>query len=96
MSKVTPPGPAGAERLTVKVKVVVPALASFWETSVTVRLGRATRGLWRDDEVVDATYSSLPAPCGPDRDLEADASVRSAAQPVIEKIGVTRLAASCR
>jgi hypothetical protein len=42
MSKATPPGPAGAERLTEKVNVVVPALVSAWETSVTVRLGRAT------------------------------------------------------
>src|SRR3954449_9360343 len=38
MSKVTPPGPAGAERLTVKVKLVVPALPSFRETSLIVRL----------------------------------------------------------
>ena len=35
MSNVTPPAPAGAERLTVKVKVVVPALPSFCETSLT-------------------------------------------------------------
>src|SRR5690242_14079088 len=40
MSNVTPPGPAGAERLTVKTKLVVPALPSFRETSFTVRLGR--------------------------------------------------------
>src|SRR4051812_38357113 len=40
MSKVTPPAPAGAERLTVKVKLVVPAFPSFKETSLIVRLGR--------------------------------------------------------
>ena len=39
MSKVTPPAGAGAERLTVNVKVVVPALPSFSETSLIVRLG---------------------------------------------------------
>src|SRR5215471_10163281 len=39
ISKVTPLAPAGAERLTVKVKVVVPELPSFMETSLTVRLG---------------------------------------------------------
>src|SRR5688500_10866375 len=38
MSKVTPPGPAGAERLTWNVKVVAP-LVSTCETSVTVRFG---------------------------------------------------------
>ena len=38
MSKVTPPAPAGEERLTVKVKVVVPALPSFCETSLSERL----------------------------------------------------------
>ena len=42
MSNVTPPGPAGAERLTVKVKEVVPAFPSFRETSLTVRLGGTT------------------------------------------------------
>ncbi len=42
MSKVTPPAGAGAERLTVKVKVVVPALPSFSETSLIVRLGAAS------------------------------------------------------
>src|SRR5436305_1225782 len=42
MSNVTPPGPAGVERLTVKVKLVVPALPSFRETSLIVRLGGTT------------------------------------------------------
>src|SRR3978361_1530593 len=42
MSKVTPPGPAGAERLTVKVKLVVPAFPSLSETSLTVRLTGGT------------------------------------------------------
>src|SRR5689334_17912490 len=42
MSKVTPPAPVGAERLTVKVKLVVPAFPSFKETSLIVRLGRTT------------------------------------------------------
>ena len=36
--RVMPPGPAGAERLTVKVKLVVPALPSLSETSLIVRL----------------------------------------------------------
>ncbi len=39
MSNVTPPAPAGAERLTVKVKVVVPAFPSLRETSLTVSDG---------------------------------------------------------
>src|SRR5215218_4206133 len=42
MSKVTPPGPAGAERLTVKVKLVVPAFPSLRETSLIVRLTAGT------------------------------------------------------
>ena len=44
MSKVTPPAGAGADRLTVKVKVVVPALPSLSETSLIVRFG--TAGFW--------------------------------------------------
>src|SRR4051794_1275273 len=39
MSNVTPPGPAAAERLTVKVNEVVPALPSFCETSLMERAG---------------------------------------------------------
>ena len=34
MSNFTPPVDAGAERLTVKVKIVVPAFVSFCETSL--------------------------------------------------------------
>ena len=37
MSKVTPPGPAGAERLTVKSNDVVPALPSLAVTSLIER-----------------------------------------------------------
>ena len=40
MLKVTPPGPAGALRLTVKVKLVVPALPSLTVTSLIVRKPR--------------------------------------------------------
>src|SRR5262245_39592032 len=39
MSNVTPPAPAGAERLIVKSNVVVPELASLAEMSLIVRLG---------------------------------------------------------
>ena len=42
MSKVTPPGPAGALRLTVKVNVVMPAFPSFSAMSLMDRLGNAT------------------------------------------------------
>src|SRR4051794_24922484 len=42
MSNVTPPGPAGDDRLTVKVKLVVPALPSLSETSLIVRLTGGT------------------------------------------------------
>jgi hypothetical protein len=38
MSKVTPPTPAGSDRLTTKVKVIVPLLPSLSETSLMVRL----------------------------------------------------------
>src|SRR4051812_41027611 len=38
MLKVTPPGPAGALKETVKVKEVVPALPSLRETSLMVRV----------------------------------------------------------
>src|SRR5262245_8478503 len=39
MSNVTPPAPAGLERLTLNVNVVVPALPSACETSLIERLG---------------------------------------------------------
>src|SRR4051794_25771929 len=42
MSEVTPPGPAGGEGVTGKVKLVVPALPSFRETSLMLRLGGTT------------------------------------------------------
>ena len=45
MSKVTPPAPAGAERLTVKSNDVVPALPSLSETSLTERLIPVGQGL---------------------------------------------------
>src|SRR6266545_4057671 len=41
MSKVTPLVGAAVERLTVKVKIVVPLWPSFCETSLIVRLGSA-------------------------------------------------------
>ena len=40
--RLRPPVGAGAERLTVNVKVVVPALPSFNETSLIVRFGAAS------------------------------------------------------
>ena len=39
MSKVTPPGPAGAVRVTAKVKVVVPAVPSARVTSLMLSVG---------------------------------------------------------
>src|SRR5215212_5860211 len=42
MSNVTPPGPAGDERVTTKLKDVVPAFPSLAETSVMARLGCTT------------------------------------------------------
>src|SRR5438045_3732628 len=42
MSKVTPPAGAGAERLTVKVKLVVPASPSLSETSLLDRFTGGT------------------------------------------------------
>jgi len=42
MSNVTPPGPAVADRLTVKVAVVVPALPSTMSTSSMVSVGRSS------------------------------------------------------
>src|SRR5436305_1981111 len=49
MSKVTPPAGAGAERLAVKVKVVVPALPSLSVTSLIVRLGRGLQEFSADE-----------------------------------------------
>ena len=40
MSKVTPPAPAGADRLTVKVNAVVPALPSLTDTSLMLSVGK--------------------------------------------------------
>ena len=42
MLKLTPPGPAGVLRLTVKVKLVVPALPSSAATSLIVRFGSSS------------------------------------------------------
>ena len=42
ISKLTPPGPAGALRLTVNVALLVPALPSLSETSLIVKLGRSS------------------------------------------------------
>ena len=41
ISKVTPPAPAGTDRLTVKVNAVVPALPSAADTSLTRNVGNA-------------------------------------------------------
>src|SRR6058998_2781729 len=60
MSKVTPPGPAGVERLTVKVKLVVPAFPSLRETSLIVRLGGTTDWGVREKSST-ASPSSAPA-----------------------------------
>src|SRR4051794_26241040 len=92
MSNVTPPGPAGAERLTVKGKLVVPALPSFKETSLIVRLGRTTAPLGVREKSSTARPSSAPvasvsfqriqnvAPLGMLRDETVEESaVRSAA-----------------
>ncbi len=56
MSNVTPPGPAGAERLTVNVKVVVPASPSARETSSMERFGRGGA----PHPAVLMTMSSIP------------------------------------
>ena len=44
ISKLTPPAPAGAERLTVKVNAVVPVLPSATETSLMLSVGSAPQG----------------------------------------------------
>src|SRR3954465_5768460 len=92
MSKVTPPGPAGAERLPVKVKLVVPAFPSFKGTSLIVRLGRTTTPLGVSERSSTARPSSAPvasvsfqriqkvAPLGIDRaEIVDESAVRSAA-----------------
>src|SRR5689334_17040446 len=60
MSNVTPPGPAGADRLTVKVKLAVPALPSLSDTSLIVRLGRTTAPLGVSEKSSTARPSSAP------------------------------------
>src|SRR2546423_12360347 len=60
MSKVTPPGPAGALRLTVKVNDVVPALPSFNDTSLIVKFGKATAPLGVIEKSSTASPSSAP------------------------------------
>ena len=60
MSKVTPPRAGGRERLTVKVKLVVPALPSFSETSLTVRLGGGHGAFGVSEKSSTARPSSAP------------------------------------
>ena len=60
MSNVTPPGPAGADRLTVNVYEVVPALPSFKETSLIVRFGNADAPLGVTEISSIASPSSAP------------------------------------
>ena len=60
ISKVTPPAPAGADKLTVNVNAVVPALPSFVETSLIVRLGSAAPGLGVSEKSSTARPSSAP------------------------------------
>ena len=42
MLKVTPPGPAGALRLTVNTALVIPLLPSVTVTSLIVKLGKSS------------------------------------------------------
>src|SRR4051794_2134027 len=68
MSNMTPPAGAVAERLTVNVKVVVPALPSLWETSLTLRLtvaGGVLRGFGapavKSRALLSVSVAPLPA-----------------------------------
>ena len=86
MSNVTPPAPAGDERFTTKSNDVVPALPSLAETSVMVRLGRATEVLGVIEKLSTASPSSAPGAIS-----ESDQRIQKEAplgmlKPVIEKL----------
>src|SRR5205085_2915604 len=67
MSKVTPPGPAAADRLTVKLNDVVPALPSLWETSLIVRLGTAAHAAGAHATIVSRRRDATPTAIAPRR-----------------------------
>src|ERR1044071_4999516 len=92
MSKVTPPGPAGALRETVKVKEVVPALPSLRETSLMVRLGRTAPACGVREKSSTARPSSAPAAS---RSVQRIQNVAPFAMvsPVIVLVMAVRLAA---
>ncbi len=92
MSKVTPPGPAGAERLTVKVKLVVPALPSFRETSLIVRLGRTGPPLGVTEKSSIARPWSAPVWSGSDQRSITSVPL-GMLRPVMLKLTTVRLAA---
>src|SRR4051794_21787250 len=57
MLKPTPPAGAGADRLTVKVKLFVPVLPSSWEALLIERLGTGSSLRivpWADEPVIEA------------------------------------------
>src|SRR5215203_6882304 len=60
MSNVTPPGPAGAESVTLKVKVVVPLLPSICDTSLIERFGIGVPPCGVKEKLSTASPSSAP------------------------------------
>ena len=91
-SKVTPPGPAGAERLTTKLKVLVPASPSAWETSLTFTVGTGIPPCGVTEK--SSMESPWSAPVWSGSDQRSITSVPlGMLRPVMEKVSVTRLAA---
>src|SRR4051794_3489384 len=60
MPKLTPPGPAGSERLTTKVNTVVPELPSLRDTSLTDKVGRGAPVWGVIEKSSTASPSSAP------------------------------------
>ena len=86
MSKVTPPAPAGDERFTTKSNDVVPALPSLAETSVMVRLGRATEPFGVIEKSSTASPSSEPGAISDSFQRIQKEAPFGMLKPVIEKL----------
>src|ERR1044071_9474109 len=87
MSKLTPPGPAGDDRLTVKVKAVVPPLPSLALTSLIVRVGGGTTVCGVIEKLSTARPSSAPGAMSKSFQRIQKEAPFGMLRPVMEKLG---------
>src|SRR3954454_14583480 len=92
MSNVTPPGPAGADRLTVNVKLVEPASPSLSETSLMVRFTPAT-ALGVSEQSSTARPSSAPVASVSLQRIQTVAPLAMDNEEIVDDIAVLSAAA---